>query len=182
MVRSEPLSTHSHPCHTNVLFHYFLGGHFEESLRSILAQGLRPLSDFPDSDRWRLIDRQYPEIFEQLYQLFAAPVLGHSYSNSGIYLTPIDFRLVPSSNMARRQRLRIPVDRIKPSKACLTWELDGLRESLPFEQDSLRRAARIWSSDLVVSWFGRDPERLFYYVPQVVTYQGRIDVTEHDVE
>jgi hypothetical protein len=35
---------------------------------------------------------------------------------------------------------------------------------------------------MVSEWFGRDETKVFFYVPQLVTYQGRIHVEPEDIE
>jgi hypothetical protein len=165
---------------TTHLFHYAVAR--DSDFDAILREGLRPLSDFPDSDRWREIEQHAPGFFERLYSLVAEPVLGVPYERSGIFLTPIDFRLLPGSLLHDRARINIPVERIDSGSAVLTWERDDGRISLPFAPTSLERARREWDADAIESWFGRDPTRLFFHVPQVAAYQPGIEVAASDVE
>ena len=164
---------------TTHLFHYAVVP--DADLGAIVEQGLRPLSDFPESDRWQEIERHAPGLFEGLYRLVAEPVLGRPYERSGIFLTPIDFRSLPGTLLHDRARLRIPLDRLEQETAVLTWDV-GERVSLPLSTASLGRAAAEWDADRVRSWFGRDPTRLFFHVPQVAAYQPRIAIEPGDLE
>jgi hypothetical protein len=165
---------------TTHLFHYAVVP--DADFDAILRDGLRPLSDFPDSERWRQIEEHAPGFFERLYALVAEPVLRRPYERSGIFLTPIDFRLLPGTLLLDRARLRIPVERIDADAAVLTWERDDGRLSLPFDAGARERAQREWDADEVRSWFGRDHTKLFFHVPQVAAYQPRIAVGPEDVE
>ena len=165
---------------TTHLFHYALAA--DADLATVAAEGLRPLSDFPESKRWRAIEEQAPGFFELLYRAVAEPVLARPYERSGIFLTPIDFRRLPGSLLERRARLRIPIERIDAAAAVVTWELDGERVSRPFGAESIEEAAGLWDADLVTAWFGRDRSRLFFHVPQVATYQPRVSTEPGDVE
>ena len=165
---------------TTHLFHYALGAGAD--LEAIVGEGLRPLSDFPDSERWRELERHAPGFFAGLYRLVAEPVLRTPYERSGIFLTPIDFRRIPGSLLRDRPRLRVPVERIDAARAVLTYELDGERVSFPFGPEALEVAAGTWDADRVAAWFGRDRTRLFFLVPQVAAYQPRIAVEAADVE
>jgi hypothetical protein len=165
---------------TTHLFHYAVVP--DADFDAILREGLRPLSDFPDGDRWQEIERHAPGFFERLYALVAEPVLERPYERSGIFLTPIDFRLLPGTLLHDRARLRIPVERIEADEAVLTWERDEGRVSLPFGPDGLERARREWDADEITSWFGRDRTKLFFHVPQVAAYQPRVEVGPADVE
>jgi hypothetical protein len=162
------------------LFHYAL--HSASHLDAIVREGLRPLSDFPESERWRAIEAEVPGFFESVYARVAEPVLGTPYERSGVFLTPIDFRLLPGSLLEERVRLRIPLERIEGTRAVVTWHAEGDRVSLPFDAEALGRAAEEWPARRVTSWFGRDPTRLFFHVPQVATYQPRVAVEPDDVE
>ena len=61
-------------CSTDFLYHALLNTG-DEIIESILTMGLRPLSDFPESERWRQIKAAAPTFFEDLYEMVAAPVL-----------------------------------------------------------------------------------------------------------
>jgi hypothetical protein len=165
---------------TTHLFHYALTP--EADLAEIAAQGLRPLSDFPESERWRQIEAQAPGFFASLYGLVAEPVLQRPYERSGVFLTPIDFQLLPGSLLEQRARMRVPVERIDPAAAVVTWELADGRVSLPFGPAALEKAALLWDDALVTEWFGRDRTRLFFHVPQVATYQRRVATELADIE
>lgn len=165
---------------TTHLFHYAVVA--EADFDAILREGLRPLSDFPDGDRWQEIERHAPGFFEQLYAFVAEPVLDRPYERSGIFLTPIDFRLLPGTLLHERSRLRIPVERIEEGSAVLTWDRGEGRVRIPFGPEALERARSEWDADEIRSWFGRDRTKLFFHVPQVAAYQPRIDVVVADVE
>lgn len=168
-------------CSTTHLYHYF----FEPeagALDSILEDGIRPLSDFPASERWRQLEEHIPGFYRNVYELIAAPVLDQPYANSGIFITPIDFRLLPGVYLHDKPRFNIPIGQIDPSQAVLTYVLDDQRISLPFSAEHLEETAAIWDGDLVATWFGIDPTKVFFHVPQVAAYQGRIDVTSSDFE
>jgi hypothetical protein len=111
----------------------------------------------------------------------AEPVLQRPYQRSGVFVTPIDFRLLPGSLLEQRARLTIPVDRIDPSAAVVTWSIDDERVSRPFGRESLEEAASLWDAELMSGWFGRDRTRLFFHVPQVATYQPRVATEPTDV-
>ena len=169
-------------CSTENVYHALLNTG-DEIIASILGQGLRPLSDFPESDRWQQINAQMPGFFENLYEMIAADVLQKPYMNAGVFVSPIDFQRLPESIMHGKTRVKIPVSRIDPQYACLTYVLDGKRTSLPFSAENLALAAKIWTADMVTEWFARDPSKIFFYVPQVAVYQpGGIVVEEADIE
>jgi hypothetical protein len=164
---------------TTHLFHYALAG--ADTLEDIVRDGLRPLSDFPESERWRQFEAEAPGFFERLYELIGRPVLRAPYANSGIFLTPVDFRALPGTLLHDRPRIAVPVERIEPAQAVLTWQLEE-RIVRPFGAPALAEAAALWDADLVREWFGRDRTRLFFHVPQVATYQGRVAVEGAEVE
>ena len=167
---------------TDTLYHYFLNPD-DALVSSILENGLRPLSDFPDSERWRELEAQMPGFYERLYQMIGQPVLGRPYHNSGVFLTPIDFRRMPDHFMARLDRIRVPLQRLDRSSSALTYVVDEQRLSLPLSQQTLREAAVIWTAQMVREWFARDRSKIFFYVPQVAAYQaGGIPVSPEEVE
>ena len=168
-------------CSTAHQFHHFFSPD-PDARDSALRQGLRPLSDFPDSARWKELEREMPGFYERLYEILAAPLLDAPYRNSGIFLTPIDFRLMPGTFLHDKPRFREDNDRIDPATAVITYVLDGERVALPFTEASLQRAASIWDEDMVREWFGKDPTKAFFYVPQVAAYQGVIPVGETDFD
>jgi hypothetical protein len=169
-------------CSTEYVFHTILNPELA-LVQSLLEKGLRPLSDFPDSERWQQIQAYQPDFFEALYGMIAEPVIGLPYSNSGIFVSPIDFRLLPDSIMYDKTRIRIPLDRIDPATAALTYVLDDQRVSLPLTEDNLIRTAEIWTEELVRTWFARDQSKIFFYVPQIAVYQaGGIPIHSEDIE
>lgn len=168
-------------CSTDRLFHYLLGG--EEVLDSILERGLLPLSAFPESERWQQIEQVRPGFYQWIYETFAEPVVRKPYTNSGVFLTPIDFRLLPDTSLYKVARIVIPLSTIECSTSGLTYELDGQRVVLPLSASTLEEAARLWPEGMVRTWFGRDRTRLFFHVPQVAVYQeGGIPVRPEWVE
>ena len=90
-------------CSTDRLYHYLLGERAD--LAPILDHGLLPLSAMPQSARWQAVEAARPGIFRSLYGLFAEPLLGSEYRNSGVFLTPIDFRRLPDMTLALAPRL-----------------------------------------------------------------------------
>lgn len=98
------------------------------------------------------------------------------YGNSGIFLTPIDFRALPDQSLSRYRRLTIPLAAIKPTEAAVTYEWEATRIVLPLSEETLKEVQNRWTADVVRTWFGRDRHRLFFHVPQVVTYQERIPI------
>ena len=168
-------------CSTSHLFHYFFAD--DEAARdSVLQDGIRPLSDFPDSERWQQIEAELPGFYERLYEMIGAPVLGAPYANSGIFVTPIDFRLLPGSFLHDKPRFNIPIDRIDPGQSVLTYVIDEERMNLPLTAENIENAAALWDDELVSTWFGVDPTKAFFYVPQVAAYQGRIDVAAEEFD
>lgn len=159
------------------LYHYLLNPSVE-LVNSILTNGLRPLSDFPESSRWIEIQDALPGFFEWVYEMMAKPIIQKPYSNSGIFLSPIDFRKMPDSMLFTKERFCIPISAVDPEWSCLSYELEDERIRLPLTLETLEQSSQIWTKPMVDRWFGVDPHRLFYYVPQVVTYQpGGIPVT-----
>ncbi len=168
-------------CSTTHLFHYSFSADAEH-VSAILDTGIRPLSDFPDSPRWRELEAEMPGFYRRLYSMLAEPVLGLPYTNSGVFVTPIDFSLLPGTFLHDKPRFRLPVDRFDPARSVVTYVLDDDRSSFALSEDTLRRAADIWDADLVRTWFAKDTSKAFFYVPQVVTYQGRVAVETGDYE
>lgn len=169
-------------CSTQYVYHALLNTG-DEILESILTRGLRPLSDFPESPRWQQIQTQLPGFFEDLYDMIAKPVLHAPYTNSGVFVSPIDFSRLPQSIMFNKTRVRIPISRIDPATACLTYVLNDERISLPFTEDNLQKAADLWTADMVNEWFAVDQSKIFFYVPQIAVYQpDGIPVYETDIE
>lgn len=162
-------------CRTDCVYHYLIND--DSVADSIIQNGLLPLSSFPESPRWKLINQHLPGVFESLYTLFAEPILKKPYTNSGIFLTPIDFHQMTDLPIATCTRLSIPTSAIDADSASLTYELGGQRVVLAFDTQALREVQTQWTEDMVRAWFGRDNSRMFFYVPQVVTYQDRIPIS-----
>lgn len=169
-------------CSTEYVYHALLNTG-DEIISSILENGLRSLSDFPESERWQQINAQLPGFFENLYEMVALPVLQKPYMNAGVFVSPIDFRLLPESLMYNKTRVKIPVSRIDPEYASLTYVWEGERISLPFTAENRQRVAELWTADLVTEWFAKDNTKIFFYVPQIAVYQPcGIRVEEADIE
>lgn len=169
-------------CSTEYVYHTLLNPG-ENNIDSFLKLGLRPLSDFPDSERWQQFQTHMPGFFERLYQDIAYPILQRPYINSGVFVSPIDFRQLPDSLMYAKPRIRLPVSRIDPSYAVLTYVLDEQRVALPLTTEALHATATLWTAHRVTKWFARDKSRLFFYVPQIAAYQpGGLSVEPDDVE
>lgn len=168
-------------CSITHLFHYLFNPN-EDALDSFLTNGIRPLSDFPDSERWKQLQEHRPGFYEALYEMFAAPVLQKPYPNSGVFITPIDFRLLPGTYLHDKPRFNIPVERIDPAWTILTYVINEERISLPFGPEALQKTAELWDEAMIREWFGKDNTRMFFYVPQVGVYQGRIEVKREDYQ
>ena len=168
-------------CSTTHLFHYLFNPN-QDSLDSFLENGIRPLSDFPNSDRWKQLEEHMPGFYENLYKMMAEPLLKKPYPNSGIFITPIDFRLLPDTYLYDKPRFKIPIERIEPEMTVVTYVLDDERILLPFTDETLKDIAKKWDEKLVRRWFNVDNTKAFFYVPQVAAYQGRIEVVQADYE
>jgi hypothetical protein len=168
-------------CRTDRLYHYLING--EEALSAILAAGLLPLSAMPESPRWQQLASVRPGFYRDLYAQFAEPVIRRPYSNSGIFLTPIEFRLLPGLALATALRIAVPLAAIERESAALTYEGGGERVILPLTPETLLETARQWPAEVVRAWFGRDRSKIFFHVPQVAAYQeGGIPVSPEWVE
>lgn len=168
-------------CRTDRLYHYLLNG--EAVLPEIMANGLLPLSAFPEGPRWRELEALRPGFYRHLYAQFAEPVIDRPYSNSGIFLTPIDFRLLPGLILSTALRIAIPLAAIERECAALTYEGDEGRVILPLTPETLLETAWLWPEEAVRSWFARDRGKIFFNVPQVAAYQeGGIPVRPEWVE
>lgn len=168
-------------CSTTHLFHYMFNPD-QDSLDSFLGNGIRPLSDFPESERWKQLEEHVPGFYENLYKMMAEPVLQKPYPNSGIFITPIDFRLLPGTYLHDKPRFRIPIERIDPEMTVITYVSDEERIVLPFTVENLENIAGVWDAEKVTRWFAIDKTKVFFYVPQVAAYQGNIEITEDDFE
>lgn len=156
-------------CSTDCLYHYMLRG--DNSLKLVLKNGLLPLSCFPESDEWKRLEEALPGFYKTIYETFAQPVIQKPYSNSGVFLTPIDFRLMPGSLLTRHARVVVPLEAVDPAHAALTYVLDEERVSLPLNTGNLEQAAAIWTDAMVGEWFAKKPNMIFFFVPQVAVYQ-----------
>jgi hypothetical protein len=169
-------------CSTTSVFHYFFDPS-EDAIASVLRDGLRPLSDFPDSERWQQIEAAMPGFYENLYISIAQPIIQQAYSNSGVFLTPIDFYQMENTLLADKPRLRIPLSRLDAAWTCVTYVLQDERETVILSETALDDVAKIWTDDLVREWFGKDTSKLFFYVPQLAVYQaGGVRVEDGDLE
>lgn len=176
-------------CSTEKVYHYLLDPPATERdveivVDSLLKEGLVPLSDQDPAGR-------VPEVAERLrllefiYDQIARPVLGRPYANSGVFLSPVDFRLMAGHDlpliqgrpMASLPRFAVPVAELDPDQAILTWVEGGEageRAVRRLGPAALAEAAEKWPASRVREWFGRDLTKMFFYVPQVMTYQGRV--------
>jgi hypothetical protein len=171
----------SQVCRTDTLYHYLFRPSAEVHA-SILEHGLRPLSDFPESERWQAIQEARPGFFEWVYQYMAKEVINKPYVNSGVFITPIDFRLLPDTYLHDKPRFAIPLSRIDSEWACISYEIED-RISLPLTAESMQSVAEFWTAEKVREWFARDNTRVFFHVPQVVTYQsGGIPIRPEEYE
>jgi len=156
-------------CSTERLYHYLLGDGTD--LTAILEQGLLPLSSRPDSARWQELEAWRPGFYQQVFEDFARPVLNVPYTNSGVFLTPIDFRSMPTARLRDRPRFAIPLDAVDLTTTTVTYVLDGRRVVRALSRDALEETAAIWSEERVRTWFAKDSSMMFFYVPQVAAYQ-----------
>jgi hypothetical protein len=109
-------------------------------------------------------------------------VLQKPYTNSGIFLSPIDFQLAPGTLLHSKSRIRVPISRLDPDYSVLTYVLEEQRVVLPLTGENLVETARLWTEAMIRTWFAKDPNRMFFYVPQIAAYQGRIAVLPEDIE
>ena len=168
-------------CSTAYVYHALLNTG-DEIIDAILTNGLRPLSDFPNSERWQTLNKAMPGFYEQLYAGIAQPVLQKPYTNSGIFVSPIDFGRLPDSFMHGKTRVKIPLDRLDPDYACLTYVLDEERIALPLTDENMAEVANIWTAEMVTRWFAKDQTKVFFYVPQIAVYQpGGIPVRAEEI-
>lgn len=154
-------------CSTEFVFHTLLNPEFDR-IEEILQNGLRPLSDFPQSERWQQIEQAMPGFYRNLYEQLAQPILQKPYTNSGIFLSPIDFWQLPGTLLHGKPRIRIPISRLDPNDSVLTYVLHEQRVLLPLNSESLAETARLWTEEKVREWFAKDANRMFFYVPQMV--------------
>jgi hypothetical protein len=129
---------------TDTLYHYLFNPD-PDAISAILENGLRSLSDFPESPRWKQIESVYPGFFEWLYN--------------------------------------VPLEHIDPQWAVLSYVIEEQRHSYALSPETLIMTAELWDEEMVARWFGVDSNRLFFYVPQVVTYQpDGIQIMKGDFE
>jgi hypothetical protein len=149
------------------------------ALSTILREGLRPLSDRPDSPAYSRESSR----FRGRYELLARPLLRRPYVNSGVFFTTVDLRRLKNEKRLNSVRLRIPVVRLDPEWSVLTYEYDGARCWWPVNEENLRQATTLWTDELCQRWLGADITGWFRYVPQVVAFQnGGVPVTRLDVD
>ncbi len=173
--------SHKTVCSTTHVFHDLVTPQ-PKDLDSFWEKGIRPLSDFPASERWQQLNEHLPGFYKNLYGMMAAAVLEKPYTNSGIFVTPIDFYLLPGTFLHDKPRFSIPVERIEPEWTVLSYVIRDERVSLPFTPVNLENIAALWDADMVTRWFAVDQTKVFFYVPQAAAYQGRIDVSQRDLE
>ena len=157
-------------CSTETVYHALLNPEFDK-VEAIIQNGLRPLSDFPESDRWQQLEKQMPGFYQNLYASIAQPVLKKPYINSGIFVTPINFQRLPDSFMNNKTRIKIPLTELDPAYCVLTYVIDEERVSLELTAENLERTVDIWTAEMVTTWFAKDNTKIFYYVPQIAVYQ-----------
>ena len=168
-------------CRSDRLFHYLLGS--EENLPLIVERGILPLSAFPESEAWRRLEESLPGFYQAIYEAIGKPVLKRPYTNSGVFLTPIDFRLMPGSPLSRHTRITIPLEAVDPDYSTLTYVLNDERAVLPLSAENLEQAALLWPEQRVREWFGKNPNMIFFYVPQVAVYrEGGISICPEWIE
>lgn len=148
-------------CSTTSVFHYFFDPS-EDAINAILCDGLRPLSDFPDSDRWQQLEAAIPGFYKNLYTHIAQPVLQKPYINSGIFLTPIDFHQMEGTLLSDKPRIRIPISRLDTEWTCVTYVLYSQRETVILSNAALEKVAEIWTENIVREWFGKDRTKVFF--------------------
>ena len=169
-------------CSTEFAYHALLNPEFDK-IEAIVKDGLRPLSDFPESDRWKQLEEHMPGFYQNLYEGIAQPVIKKPYSNSGIFVTTIDFQKMPDSFMNNKTRIKIPITQLDPAYCVLTYVLNEERVSLQLTPENLEEAAEIWTDDMVRTWFAKDQTKIFFYVPQIAVYQPQgIPVQRANIE
>ena len=169
-------------CSTEYVYHALMNPEFDK-VETIIKGGLRPLSDFPDSDRWQQLEKQMPGFYKNLYASIAQSIVNKPYTNSGIFVTPIDFQNLPASMMNSKSRFKIPVARLDPEYCVVTYVIQEERVSLPLTSANLKKVAEIWTAAMVQTWFAKDLSKIFYYVPQIAVYQPQgITVMREDFE
>lgn len=110
-------------------------------------------------------------------------MLKRPYTNSGVFLTPIDFRLMTGSPLSRHTRITIPLEAVDPDYSTLTYVLNDERVVLPLSVENLEQAALLWPEQRVREWFGKNPNMIFFYVPQVAVYrEGGISICPEWIE
>ena len=166
-------------CRSDRLFHYLLGS--EENLPLIVERGLLPLSAFrkrslgPPQESCRVSIRQFT-------RPSASPCSSGPTPTPG-FLTPIDFRLMTGSPLSRHTRITIPLEAVDPDYSTLTYVLNDERVVLPLSVENLEQAALLWPEQRVRERFGKNPNMIFFYVPQVAVYrEGGISICPEWIE
>jgi hypothetical protein len=186
MTTDETLAATGRVCSTTRLYHYFLNP--STAIDSVLVQGLVPLSQQKITARGRARVRAWVDRTLRLYfmrRLLLRHVkahLGQKPTNSGLFLTPIDFRLIPGSLLEGRTRVAVPVEAIEAAQAGIIWVEDEQRIIRPLSPEALEEAAQKWPASAVQEWFNKNPRMMFFYVPQVMTFQGRLTVDQAWIE
>ena len=169
-------------CATEYVYHALLNPEFDK-VEAILKDGLRALSEFPESDRWKQLEEYMPGFYKNLYETIAQPIIKMPYSNSGIFVTTIDFQKLPDSFMNNKTRIKIPIADLDPTYCVLTYVLNEERVSLELTPENLEKAADIWTAEMIGEWFAKDNTKIFYYVPQIAVYQPQgIPVRRENIE
>jgi len=122
-----------HICSTEYVYHALLNPEFDK-IEAICKDGLHPLSDFPESDRWKQLEQAMPGFYKNLYEGVAQPVIKKPYSNSGIFVTTIDFQKLPNSFLNNKTRIKIPIEKLDPNYCVLTYVINEERISLELTQ------------------------------------------------
>lgn len=169
-------------CSTEYVYHAMLNPEFDK-VEIILKDGLRPLSDFPESERWKQMEEHRPGFYKYMYEGIAQPIIKKPYSNSGIFVTTIDFQKLPDSFMNNKTRIKIPISQLDSSYCVLTYVINEERVALELAEENLEKAADIWTAEMVQEWFAKDRSKLFYYVPQIAVYQPQgISIQRENIE
>ena len=61
-------------CSTTHHYHYLFSPS-DDALESFLKNGIRLLSDFPESSRWEQLQELMPGFYENLYKMLVQPVI-----------------------------------------------------------------------------------------------------------
>jgi hypothetical protein len=170
-------------CSTDYVYQYFFQCN-ADTLNRILDDGrLRPLSDFPESARWQGLEAEKPGFYKNLYDMIGKPIINKPYKNSGVFMSAIDFDKLPDAYLHGKPRFKIPVSRLDPDWSVITYVWYDERIIADLHNDNLQRVANFWTEDNVRKWFGADPGKVFFHVPQVAAYQPEgVHVSIDDLE